>query len=335
MERKKLIEAVQEVDTDHFDAVALEIYRFQIVHNIIYRKFVDTLLTSRGLRLETFSPKTIQEIPFLPISFFKSEKVISGDFKPDVIYTSSSTTGMIPSQHYVRNEKEYLIHAASLFESNYGKLDNFVILALLPGYLERKGSSLVAMAQYFIQESSNDLSGFYLHDYKGLLQSIDKAKLENKKILLLGVSFALWELAELNVDLSDVIVMETGGMKGRGPELPKAAFHEFLKKGLNINKVHSEYGMTELLSQSYSSGETIFTPSRTMKILTSEVTDPFTWQENMKGGIIHVVDLMNIDSCSFIVTEDLGLVQENGDFQILGRLDQSEVRGCNLLVSDL
>lgn len=329
--RKMILEELRNVEQDTFDSLALSIYAYQFNNNPVYKRYVELLAAQRG----PIKPTKLEEIPFLPISFFKSDNIQSGIWDAEVIYTSSSTTGTIPSKHFVKNKQIYLASSLSIFEEFYGNIENYVILALLPGYLERKGSSLVAMADYFIKSSKSEHSGFYLNDHRALLNNINEARAVGKKILLLGVSFALWELAEKKFDLHDVIVMETGGMKGRGPELPKAAFHEFLKTGLNVEKIHSEYGMTELLSQAYSKGETIFELSKSMRILTRDITDPFSYTTLNKAGVINIIDLMNLDSCSFIATDDLGMCLPDNKFQILGRLDHSEMRGCNLLVSDL
>ncbi len=329
--RQELIEALEKVGPDNFDSIALELFSYQYESNPVYQAYVD-LLRKQGR--STFI-RSIEDIPFLPISFFKSRTIKTGSWEADTIYTSSTTTGSIPSQHYVRNNALYLRLALKHFEQFYGSIQEYVFLALLPGYLERQGSSLVSMADYFIQQSNHSLSGFYLHDLEALLKTIEQAKSQSRKIILLGVSFALWTLAEKGVDLKDVIVMETGGMKGRGPELPKAAFHDFLKAQLNIEQVHSEYGMTELLSQAYSTGNTIFKAAPTMRILTREVTDPFNYTPLGKAGVINIIDLANIDSCAFIATDDLGIRLDKQEFQVLGRLDNAEIRGCNLLVSDM
>lgn len=333
-ERQSLIKDLNSVGKTNFRELVFRIFDYQYNKNFLYRQFVNTFKSvEKG---EDFRPKKIQEIPFLPIQFFKNFDVKSGEnWRAEKIYKSSATTGQIRSKHFVKDNNLYLAYAKRTFEAVYSKLDNFVVFALLPGYIERGDSSLVAMADYFIESTKHNLSGFYLDDIEELIQNIDIAKKTGKKILLLGVSFAIWDLALRNVDLSGVIVMETGGMKGRGPEMPKPAFHEILKNKLNISEVHSEYGMTELLSQGYSKGEGIFKPADTMKVFISEITDPLTFVESGKSGIINVIDLVNIDSCSFIQTEDLGTAFDDGSFQILGRLDNSEIRGCNLLVSDI
>ena len=335
MERLELFDVVRSVRADNFVELALQVYDYQYRENRIYRKFVDTLMGIRGIDPSEFDPQALEEIPYLPIGFFKTEEVKTGEWMSREVYKSSATTGSVRSHHHVRDMQLYLDQSLRIFTTFYGDIKDYTILALLPGYLDREGSSLVSMAKHFIDQTNSPQSGFYLRDLDGLLTTINDARKTNKKILLLGVSFALWELAERNLDLHDVIIMETGGMKGKGPELPKAAFHDFLMKGLNVSTIHSEYGMTELLSQGYSTGDTIFKAGNTMHILTTETTDPFTFMPEGKAGVINIVDLMNIDSCAFIATQDLGICRKDGSFQLLGRLDDAEIRGCNLLVSDL
>ncbi len=319
---------IKKLKTSEFDQLALDLYLYQYDNNSLYRKFCDTL---KG---EGFRPKDIYEIPFLPVSFFKSNSIVSGDLTPTTFYKSSSTTGINPSIHAVVDNQFYLENALKTFESFYGNINEWVVLALLPGYIERGDSSLIAMTNYFIKQSKSQESGFYLNDFDALLSKIYTIQL-SKKILLLGVSFALQELAKQKVDLSSVVVMETGGMKGKGKEMPKKAFHNVLKESFNIKNVHSEYGMTELLSQGYSKGNGIFSPSNTMKVISKELTDPLSCALNGKSGIINIIDLMNIDSCAFIETQDMGIVYNSGDFELLGRVDASEIRGCNLLVSEI
>ena len=329
MEKEVLRKLIIEDKKERFNALAMEVFELQVRENDIYKAFVDTL---KG---EKFTPNSICDIPFLPISFFKSHKVVSGNWEAKKVYKSSATTGMTRSNHYVFDDAFYLSEALVTFESFYGSMNDICLLALLPCYLERGDSSLVSMADCFIKQSEYSGSGFFLDNIEALESSIAKARLDHKKIVLLGVSFALLELSEKGWDLSDVVIMETGGMKGRGPEMPKAAFHDLLKKRFNTAKIHSEYGMTELLSQAYSIGDGIFQSSKTMEIRITELTDPLCFQEDGKGGVINVIDLMNLDSRSFVCTEDMGIRYADGSFKILGRVDAAEIRGCNLLVSDL
>ncbi len=325
--REILIERIKKYRESEFDELALEVFDYQLEHNSVYRSFCETL---KG---EGFCPKNIEEIPFLPVSFFKTHKVVTGNFNEKAIYRSSATTGSIQSKHFVYDTQLYFDNAKRTFEHFYGKLEDWLILALLPGYIERGDSSLIAMAHYFINNSDYKESGFFLDEFEDMVKLIHRCG--KGKVLLLGVSFALQSLAELNPNLKDVVVMETGGMKGRGKEMPKKAFHENLKKAFSVPRIHSEYGMTELLSQAYSKGEGVFEPAPTMKVLIKEITDPFRTMPAGKSGIINLIDLINIDSCSFVETQDLGFVYPNGNFELLGRVDAAEIRGCNLLVSEI
>lgn len=328
--RDDLRKAIASLDQDDFEAIAMEVYNYQFTENLLYRKYVQLLKS-----VENFRPNSILEIPFLPISFFKTHTIRTGSWKVECIYKSSATTGMTRSKHLIGDNEWYLNLAQKTYEKQYGPLKGQIFIALLPGYIERGESSLVAMAAHFISETSHDLSGFYLHDHEALIETISKARESNRKVVLLGVSYALFQLAERKLDLSDIIIMETGGMKGIGPETPKPAFHELLKEGLKIKRVHSEYGMTELLSQAYSVGNGVFDPSDLMGVYISELTDPLSWMPDGRGGVVNIVDLANLDTCSFIQTEDMGIRYQNGSFSLLGRVDAAEIRGCNLLASDL
>jgi hypothetical protein len=323
--------ALSEVNGQNFENIALELYRYQVANNPVYRSYITHL--GRGVR-------SFSQIPFLPINFFKSHHVVSDRWTPETIFTSSGTSGTTTSRHAVRDVGFYLHHAEQIFTATYGPLRNFHVLALLPSYLERKGSSLVAMADHFIRQSASPHSGFYLNDHDALIRKIDGLKkpekgMKSRRILLLGVTFALRELAEhYEIDLSGSVVMETGGMKGRGPEIVREELHYYLCRRWNISVVHAEYGMTELLSQAYSTGGGKFHPSRGMKIIVRDLHDPFNVERPGKTGGINVVDLANIDSCAFIETEDLGRINQDGSFEVLGRMDNSDVRGCNLLVGE-
>lgn len=269
----------------------------------------------------------------MPIEVFKSQTVISGEFKPQEIFTSSGTTGMETSKHFVQELDLYTKSFRKGFELFYGPVSNYCVLALLPAYLERTGSSLVYMANDFINQSRHPLSGFYLNDLSQLAENLKKLEKENQPTLLLGVSFALLDLAEqFPQKLSNTIVMETGGMKGRRKELTRDELHTILKRGFGLDKIHSEYGMTELLSQAYSTGDGVFNCPPWMRVLIREQSDPLSYAPAGKTGGINVIDLANIDSCSFIATSDLGRLHTNGNFEVLGRFDSSDVRGCNLMV---
>jgi phenylacetate-coenzyme A ligase PaaK-like adenylate-forming protein len=311
-----------------FCDTALEVFKYQYNNNVIYQEFI------RSLGKDPSGIKTPDQIPFLPVEFFRNHKITSGTYPVEIIFESSGTTGLMPGRHYVTDVSLYEESFLRSFRMFYGNPEEFLIAALLPSYTERTGSSLVYMADNLIKKSRIPESGFYKDSMEELLRTIKKAKDENLKILLLGVSFALLDLAEkLAPDLSGVIVMETGGMKGRRKELTRTELHSILKKKLNVDSIHSEYGMTELLSQAYSKGGEIFFTPPWMKIVIRDPQDPLTiYQEPSVTGGINIIDLANINSCSFIATGDLGKLHEDGGFEVLGRFDNSDIRGCNLLV---
>ena len=277
--------------------------------------------------------KEIQDIPFLPIQFFKSHQILSSSSAITEIFTSSGTTGSSTSKHYVTDislyEKSYLAG----FKHFYGNIEDYVVLALLPNYLERKGSSLIYMVNDLIKRSKNADSGFYLNNLNELADKLISLDNQNKKVLLIGVSFALLDIVEIHqFSLKNTIVMETGGMKGRRKELIRTELHTILKQGFGVEKIHSEYGMTELLSQGYSKGHGIFQCPPWMKVFSRDTEDPLTIQNNNKTGGINVIDLANYNSCSFIATQDLGKIYDDNSFEIIGRFDNSDIRGCNLMV---
>jgi hypothetical protein len=308
-----------------FSEIALDLFHFQADNCKVYKDY----LTYLGVPAASIN--SIKEIPCLPVSLFKTHPVVAGEWIPEVVFTSSGTSGQEVSRHAIPSMSFYLNHSRRIFEDQFGPLEEFHVIGLLPSYLERTGSSLVAMANHFIGESRSPLSGFYLNDLDGLVRQLEKVK-DERKVLLLGVSFALLDLAEqYEVDLSHCMVMETGGMKGKRKEITRAELHEILKKNLNLQVVHSEYGMTELLSQAYSPGEGIFTPPASMRVILREISDPLG-HETRTSGIINVIDLANAHSCAFIETQDLGTLHEGGHFEVLGRVDNSDVRGCNLMV---
>lgn len=310
-----------------FDRVALDVFRFQYQNNQVYHQFCNHLGKT---------PKTVsltREIPFLPISFFKTHAVRSTEQEAETIFTSSGTTKTSTSKHFVPEIELYEKSFLSAFYKFYGSPKEFCILALLPSYLEREGSSLIYMVNDLINKSAHPSSGFYLHNLDELHQNLLKLEQKGTKCLLIGVSFALLDLAErFSMNLQNTIIMETGGMKGRRKELIREELHQLLQKGLGVEKVHSEYGMTELLSQAYSKGNGIFKTPPWMKIITRDTEDPLAIQSAGKTGGINVIDLANIYSCSFIATQDLGKAYPNGTFEVLGRFDDSDIRGCNLMV---
>lgn len=312
---------------DSFEQSALQLWRHQAQHNFIYRDYLAYL----GTDLDAV--RTLAEVPFLPISFFKHHTLQTGTWEPEQVFTSSGTTGMTTSRHFIKDTAAYLENARRCFEYFFGKLSDYHILALLPAYLERQQSSLVAMVDYFIKLSQSPFSGFYLHDTEKLLKDIARLRHDQKKVMLWGVTFALLDLAEqYQPDLSHCLVFETGGMKGRRKEITRAELHTVLQKSFHTDRIYSEYGMTEMLSQAYSMGEHKFFCPPSLKVIAREVTDPFTI--GIQGiGALNVVDLANIHSVAFLETEDLGAVGLDGSFQVMGRLDNSDVRGCNLLLA--
>ncbi len=313
--------------TDEFNAIALEIFHYQYKNNVVYKNFVDFL------NLEIDSIKNYSQIPFLPIEFYKQHKIVSGNFKPMVIFTSSGTTGDKTSKHLVKDLAIYEQSFRKAFSMFFGRITDYAVLALLPSYLEREGSSLVYMADKLIDDSSNPASGFYLTEYEKLNSVLQSLKKSKQKVLLLGVTYALLDLAEkYPLDFPELIIMETGGMKGKRKEMVRDELHNSLKSAFGVDNIYSEYGMTELLSQSYSKGRGIFNSPPWMKVLIRDVNDPLTiLPENRTGGM-NVVDLANIHSCSFIATQDLGKNYNDGSFEILGRFDNSDIRGCNLMI---
>lgn len=325
-DRNQLLSAITTIQTEEFDALALEVFRYQATNNPLYNRFLSLL----GRNPEHISQLT--EIPFLPIQFFKSHRVQTGTWEPEIEYTSSGTTGQTPSRHLVRSVDWYLQNAIRGFTLQFGSPEEWRTLALLPSYLERTGSSLVAMAKSFIELSRYPDSGFFLNDHKQLAQVLSSRK-PGEKTLLLGVSFGLLDFAEqYPMDLTGVTIMETGGMKGRRKELTRPELHAVLKQAFQVEAIYSEYGMTELFSQAYTSGGLRFTASPTFKVLCAEATDPFNFLPPTRNGVLNLIDLANIDTCSFIATEDVGRVYSDGSFEILGRLDHAEMRGCNLML---
>jgi phenylacetate-coenzyme A ligase PaaK-like adenylate-forming protein len=310
-----------------FEKIALKVFRFQYQNNLVYRQFCDLM------KVSIEDVKSLDQIPFLPIGFFKSHAVVSNQEKTQETFISSGTSGAITSQHLVTDLRLYEQSYRQAFANFYGNIEDFVILALLPSYLDRSGSSLIYMFDDLIKQTKNTDSGFYLNNYNELIDkliSLDKA---GKTVLLLGVTYALLDLIELqNFSLSNTIIMETGGMKGKRKEMIREELHEKLSNGFGVQNIHSEYGMTELLSQAYSLGNGIFECPNWMDIKIRDTEDALTYIENGKTGGINVIDLANINSCSFIATQDLGKKHNNNSFEILGRFDNSDIRGCNLMI---
>jgi phenylacetate-coenzyme A ligase PaaK-like adenylate-forming protein len=307
-----------------FNTLAIEIFQFQYKNCSVYSQYVKALHINPDL-ITHYS-----QIPFLPISFFKSHEVVSVSNETSTIFESSKTTGQIASKHIVSHIEIYEESFLKNFENVYSNPKDFVILALLPSYLERENSSLAYMASKLISLSENSESGFYLSDFEKLFTTIERNK--DKKILLLGVSFALLDFVEqFSGNFPNIIIMETGGMKGRKKEMTRAEVHEILQKSFSVSYIHSEYGMTELLSQAYSKGNGIFETPQWMRVLIRDIYDPFTYISENKLGGINIIDLANLYSCSFIETQDVGKIINTNNFTIEGRFDSSDIRGCNLM----
>ena len=312
-----------------FEGLCMDIYRYQASNNPVFRDYHEYLGKDPNEAAE------VEDLVFLPIELFKYHSIQTGKWEPEAVFRSSGTTGMIRSEHKVRDLDFYKNISRRNFELFYGPVADYHILALLPSYLERNDSSLVAMTDHLIRESQSEFSGFYLREMDELLADIEKIrKVGDRKVLLLGVSFALLDLSEYaEIDLSDALIMETGGMKGRREELTRSQLHEVLSRAFNNPLIHSEYGMTELLSQAYSVGNGKFSLPPWMKIRLREVNDPFSNAPEGGSGGMNVIDLANIHSCAFIETKDLGKLDSEDQLEILGRYDNSDIRGCNLMVN--
>lgn len=341
--RQALRSRILHVDTGSFDALALDVFRYQAVYNPVYNRYLSLL------HIRPDAVASPRQIPFMPISFFKtqpvlsSERIIPNPAESLLTFASSGTTGEQTSRHFVADPALYDAVSIRIFEETYGPLDQLAILALLPSYLERNNSSLVYMVRQFMSQSTHPLSGFFLNDHHELTTRLKhlSEQPDAPRVLLIGVTFGLLDWAESGVDLSflqdnpNLIVMETGGMKGRRKELLRDEVHQLLTDRLHVSRIHSEYGMTELLSQAYSTGEGVFRPSPTLQILLRDINDPFAIYPDghTRSGGINVIDLANLDSCSFIETQDLGqYVGPDGSFRVIGRFDNSDIRGCNLMI---
>jgi len=312
---------------DDFNALALELFHLHAAKNPVYLGFL------QGLGMDPKAIDRVDRIPCLPIQLFRNHRILLEGLDPACHFTSSGTTGMVTSTHHVPWPKVYERSFMSSFQAVYGDPAEWRILALLPAYLEREGSSLVYMAQQLIAATEDPLSGTYLHKYDELSSVLQRSEAEGKKTLLLGVTFALLDLAaQYPQALKHTVIMETGGMKGRRPELVRHELHRILKEAFQVDAIHSEYGMTELLSQAWSTGDGIYACPPWMRVSIRDVNDPFTEMPAGRTGGINVIDLANIGSCPFIATQDLGRGNADGSFEVLGRFDHSDVRGCNLLV---
>lgn len=328
MDRKEYLKKLQSIKNDEdFKNLALEIFNYQAINNKVYKTFLS------GLGKSAEDVTHINEIPFPPVELFKSHVVLTGNQDYERIFTSSGTTGIDVSKHYIKDVPFYEQICLSTFSSFYGNPSDYTILALLPSYLERAGSSLIWMMEKLISNSGKTDGGFYLNDHEKLFRLLNKLKQQGERVLLFGVTFALLDFVEgHSLDFPELTVMDTGGMKGRRKEMVREEVHEELCRGFGVKTIHSEYGMTELNSQAYSSGSGIFRTPPWMKILIRDTYDPLLLSgKNVTGGI-NILDLANIDSCAFIATQDLGKSYDDGSFEVLGRFDFSDVRGCNLMV---
>lgn len=314
-------------DDEAFNNIALRIFKYQAYNNNVYKDYLKYLNVSPN------NISNIRDIPFIPISFFKTQTIITGDYIPVMTFKSSGTTNSNRSSHHIKDISLYEDSFLKAFEIFYGDIKDYVLLALLPSYLEREDSSLIYMIDRLIKNSGNKDSGFYLYNIAELASKLKELEANNQKTMLFGVSFALIDLVEnYELKLNNTIVMETGGMKGMRKEITKFEMYNLLKLKLGVKSIHSEYSMTELLSQAYSKDEGKFITPPWMKVFIRDIYDPFTLIDKGKSGGINIIDLANINSCSFIETEDIGMINDDDSFEVLGRIDNSEVRGCNLLV---
>ncbi|MBD1432634.1 acyl transferase [Sphingobacterium sp. DN00404] len=310
-----------------FNEVCLEVYHYQKDHCAVYGKYVDLLGKGKA------SVSHYTQIPFLPIDFFKTQQILAEGRQTEITFTSSGTTGMVTSQHHVADISWYEKSFRACFQQFYGEIQDIAVLALLPSYLERSGSSLIYMVDDLITRSQHPSSGYFLYNHEDLYNTLHELKQKRIKTLLIGVTYALLDFCEqYQIDFPELMVMETGGMKGKRKEMIREELHQILTRGFGVEKVHSEYGMTELLSQGYSFGGGIFQTPPWMKVLIRDTDDPLSLVEHGKTGAINVIDLANYYSCSFIATQDLGKLYTDSSFEILGRFDNSDIRGCNLLV---
>lgn len=326
--RNDIIEKIFAIQNkSEFEKCCLAVFNYQIMHNEVYAAWV------AALGIDNANVKNINEIPFLPISFFKSHKVVAAESPFDIEFSSSGTTGNVTSKHYVKDVEIYKKSFFKSFEKQYGKTEDLVIIGLLPSYLEREGSSLIYMCEQLIIKSNKSESGFYLNEFEKLNSLLTQLKKSNQKTILFGVAYALLDFAETSpAAWENLFVIETGGMKGRRKEMVREELHASIRENWSLTHLHSEYGMTELLSQAYYDDKKSFACPPWMKLMIRDTSDPLHLiGENQTGGI-NIIDLANIDSCSFIATQDLGKIINDERFEVLGRFDHSDIRGCNLLL---
>lgn len=323
------LQSIFSVNEKTFEQTALSIFKFQFEHQKTYREFCIALGKTPD------KVQSLNSIPFLPISFFKTHKIISSEKDAATVFESSGTTGSTTSKHFVANDNIYIKSFLLGFKQFYGAPEDYHIVALLPSYLERKNSSLVFMVEYLMRQSNKAENGFFIHNFEQLAARLGALEFQQEKTLLIGVTYALLDFAEqFPMKLQHTTVMETGGMKGRKKEMLRAEIHEKLRAAFQLPAVHSEYGMTELLSQAYSNENGIFKSPPWMKVLVRDVYNPMNVSLQNRNGGLNVIDLANVYSCSFIATEDLGIVHSNGSFEVLGRINNSDVRGCSLMYAN-
>jgi len=310
-----------------FEEHAVAIFKHQSTHCAVYHAYL------YHLGIDPDQVKRVADIPYMPISFFKSHEVVADTNQPEIVFSSSGTTGMVQSKHLVTDVKLYQDSFNLAYKQFYGNIADTCLLALLPSYLERDGSSLIYMVDALLEQSQHPSSGYFLHNHEELYKTLKELQAAKQKTVLIGVTYALLDFIEAHqLDYPELTVMETGGMKGKRKEMVREELHDLLKAGFGVPSIHSEYGMTELLSQAYSYGEGIFNCPPWMKIVLRDTNDPLSLLSTQQTGGINIIDLANLNSCSFIATQDLGRVYEDGSFEVLGRFDQADIRGCNLLV---
>lgn len=316
------------IHTEHgFDQAALSIFRHQAANCAVYKDYI------HHLRIHPGEINEVKQIPFLPIAFFKNHSILSNNHPIEITFSSSGTTGMVQSSHHVTDVHLYEQSYLKAFEHFYGKVEEYCFLALLPSYQQRAGSSLIYMVNDLIEKSNHSQSGYFLYNHDELMETLMKLKAAKQPTVLIGVTYALLDFIEkYDIDFPGLIVMETGGMKGRRKEMVREELHSQLTKGFGIDSIHSEYGMTELLSQAYSLGEGLFQCPAWMRVYIRDTNDPLSLIQTGRTGGINVIDLANVNSCSFIATQDLGRMDSKGNFEVLGRFDNADIRGCNLLV---
>lgn len=325
--KDKVMRVFTSGNNDDFEKIALEIFRYQAAGCRVYREYIG------HLKINPEKIGALNDIPYLPISFFKTHEVLAERKAPEIVFSSSGTTGSATSRHAVTDVQLYEHSFNAAFETAYGPAADLCILALLPSYLERTGSSLIYMVDALLKQSKHPQSGYFLYNHEDLHQALLSLKAKGKKTILFGVTYALLDFIEnYTLNFPELIVMETGGMKGKRREMIREELHELLCSGFGVEKIHSEYGMTELLSQAYSPGDGLFYCPPWMKVVLRDTNDPLSLLTAKQTGGINVVDLANVNSCSFIATQDLGRMHADGSFEVLGRFDNSDIRGCNLLI---